>query len=69
MQTLDEFNAERREAYRIEREHVNPCPNGIECPKCETELWDSSPIKLLTSLPPKKNVHCPKCGYMGYRIA
>lgn len=70
MKTLDEFNEERRKAHAeggITRD--KPHPNGIACPKCGKELWDSSPNVTLTSSPPQKNVHCPACGYHGYRIA
>lgn len=45
-----------------------PHPNGIACPACGKELWDSNPSLTLTSNPPKKNVHCG-CGYHGYRLA
>jgi len=41
----------------------------INCPKCKEELWDSASMCTLTSNPPQKNVHCPKCGYRGYRLA
>ena len=44
-------------------------PNGISCEKCGGELSDTNPNMILTSLPPKKNVHCPKCGWRGYRLA
>ena len=43
--------------------------NGIACPKCGTELYDSNPMITLTSIPPKKNIHCNKCDYVGYRVA
>jgi DNA-directed RNA polymerase subunit RPC12/RpoP len=46
-----------------------PKPNGIACTKCGNELMDSNPMMTLTSHPAQKNVHCPKCGYTGYRIA
>ncbi len=46
-----------------------PHPNGIACPECGKELWDTSPDLTLTSHPPQKNVHCPECRYAGYRIA
>ena len=68
METLDEFNKRRRE----QREALNmpgPRPNGIACPMCMHELMDSDPSMMLTSSPPQKNVHCPACGYAGYRVA
>jgi DNA-directed RNA polymerase subunit RPC12/RpoP len=47
----------------------SPRLNGIACPKCGAELYDSNPMVTLTSMPAKKNVHCSKCDYIGYRIA
>jgi hypothetical protein len=46
-----------------------PVPNGIACPICQKEMMDSSPMMVLTSIPPKKSVHCPSCDYKDYRIA
>jgi DNA-directed RNA polymerase subunit RPC12/RpoP len=47
----------------------SPRLNGIACPKCGEEMFDSNPMATLTSMPAKKNVHCSKCDYVGYRIA
>jgi hypothetical protein len=47
----------------------SPRLNGIACPKCGNELYDSEPMVTLTSFPAQKNVHCSKCNYVGYRIA
>lgn len=66
MQTLEEFNQKRHDEFTAED---TPHPNGIECPKCKKELWDSDPRATLTSAPPQKSVHCPACGYRGYRLA
>lgn len=46
-----------------------PRPNGIACDKCGHELMDSCPNVMLASNPPQLNVHCPKCGFTGYRFA
>jgi len=43
--------------------------NGIACPDCGEELYDSDPMLTLTSFPAKKNIHCDNCHYLGYRIA
>ena len=66
LKTLDEFN----EARVQEHEALNryPHPNGIACPQCGAELMDTNPY-VLSSNPPKKNVHCEKCGWKGYRAA
>jgi len=42
-------------------------PNSIACPICSKELWDTAPNMLLTSNPLQLKVHCPSCGYKGYR--
>jgi len=68
MKTLDEFNEEARKAHEEADKFNRPHANGIACPKCDKELWDSNPMLTLTSDPPQKNVHCPSCGYAGYRI-
>jgi DNA-directed RNA polymerase subunit RPC12/RpoP len=47
---------------------TEPEPNGIKCPKCGEELMDTYPNMILTSDPPQKNVHCPKCDHKGYRF-
>lgn len=48
-----------------------PILNGIACPKCGEELFDTHPNVTLTSMPPQKNIGCSneKCDYTGYRIA
>lgn len=69
MKTLEEFNLQRRQEWGSLFNLEKPHANGLECPKCKKELWDSDPMKTLTSIPPQKNVHCPDCGYIGYRLA
>jgi hypothetical protein len=66
LKSLAEHNAEYW-SYHTALYDNRPQRNGIACPKCESELWDSNPNVTLTSNPPKKNVHCD-CGYTGYRI-
>lgn len=70
MKTLEQHNVERRKSFHeLDYSVRKPHPNGIECPKCGKELWDSDPMCVLTSNPPQKNVHCPACGYRGYCVA
>lgn len=64
MKTLEEHNSERCEARKEQDAILRPHPNGIECPKCGMELWDSDPAVVIST--PK--VHCPSCGYTGYRL-
>ena len=68
LKTLDEHNAEYM-SYHTAMYDNRPQKNGIACPNCENELLDTNPFMTLTSNPPKKNVHCDNCGYVGYRIA
>lgn len=69
MQTLKQFNADKEAVWHNINERNKPHPNGIECPSCKKELWDSNPNITLSSNPPQKNIHCPACGYNGYRLA
>ena len=68
LKLLSEHNAE---AWQAHKNINNPVLNGIACPECGKELYDSNPMAILTSSPPQKNVHCSnkKCGYIGYRVA
>jgi uncharacterized protein with PIN domain len=68
LKSLDEHNAQAREFQRNMNDN-SPRLNGIACPKCGEELYDSNPMMTLTSMPTQKNVHCSKCDYIGYRIA
>ena len=66
LKTLGEFNEDKRREYEVARK---PRPNGIACPECGAELWDSNPMVMLTSYPPQMNVCCSACDYRGYRVA
>jgi hypothetical protein len=67
LKSLDEHNSN---AWSTQTRWFSnePIPNGIACPKCGNELMDTNPMMTLTSHPAKKNVHCSKCEYKGYRI-
>jgi len=67
MKSLKEHNQERSIAYP-DIFNPKPKPNGIECPECKEELYDTQPDMVLTSYPPQKNVGCLRCKYRGYRI-
>jgi hypothetical protein len=64
---LAENNVQAINARKVMNSN-NPRLNGFACPKCGEELFDSKPMITLTSMPPKKNVHCSKCDYVGYRV-
>ena len=65
MKTLSEHNTQQMKRHDAMRKMHKQQPNGIACPNCKAELWDSNPLMILTSNPPQKNVHCPKCNYDG----
>ena len=65
---LDEHN-NLQSTYHWDISNQTPVPNGIACPNCGSELLDTNPMVTLTSYPPKKNVNCSECEYVGYRIA
>lgn len=59
---LNEFNSKRHV------ELTYPKFNGIECPKCGSEMMDIDNM-VLTSFPPKKNIKCSNgmCNHNDYR--
>ena len=67
LKSLEQHNAERMQS--IPRWGMNKEYNGIACPDCGEELYDSNPMVTLASLPAQKNIHCDNCNYSGYRIA
>jgi len=67
LKNLDEYNTQQNNLYFVLNSN-EPQLNGIACPKCGEELYDSNPMMTLASIPPKKGVHCSKCDYVGYRI-
>ena len=68
LKTLEDHNREKENfGYDL---YVNePIPNGIACPECGKEMMDSNPYMTLASIPPKKNINCPSCGHIDFRIA
>lgn len=66
MQTLDQYNHSRLDFYT---NADKPRSNGIACPSCGDELFDSNPSVVLTTWPAKFSVHCNTCDYSGFRIA
>jgi DNA-directed RNA polymerase subunit RPC12/RpoP len=42
--------------------------NGIACPKCGEELFDTNSGVVFTSMPAKYAIECHKCDYIGYRF-
>lgn len=66
LKTLEEFNSGRYHVYNFPMKE--PVPNGIACPNCGEELYDSDPSVILNSNPPQKNTICFNCKYTGYRV-
>lgn len=70
METLNDFNKKRAEEYYKGRLETNtPKPNGIECPDCGIELFDTPSSTILLSNPPQKRVFCGTCGFQDFRVA
>jgi C4-type Zn-finger protein len=42
--------------------------NGISCPNCGSELFDSTNSVVLTSNPPQYLIFCRECNYKGTRF-
>lgn len=64
LKTLEEHNLQIMKKF----DDKSKLLNGIACPKCGKELYDVNPISILTSYPPKKNVACTSCDYVGYAL-
>lgn len=67
LKTLTDHNRERYDAYVLMTSSF-PMKNGIACPQCGDELWDSDPLSTLTVSPPQKRTHCGGCSYTGTRL-
>ncbi len=66
LKTLEENNAE---AFSSSVDYFGkPSLNGVACPDCGEELYDSQPNVTLTTYPAQKTTMCKKCGYSGYRF-
>lgn len=72
LEKLDAFNEDRSKEVAEEIAKRNePVLNGIACPDCGTELFDTKPDEVTAGTPPGKEVHCGKkgCEFTGERIA
>lgn len=73
MKTVNEYNDQ---IHNVELPiYVSGNRAGVCCPKCikhesaeEIEMVFSNPHQILTSIPPKQTVVCPKCNYTDYKI-
>ena len=68
LKTLEEHNSERWSSH-ISMTDNSARLNGIACPNCNEEMYDTFPHITLTSYPAQKTIHCENCKYSGYRIA
>lgn len=68
MENLTDYNLRRQNEYIDRLFKKKSTPNGIACPECGEELHDHG-NEVLTSIPPRRNVNCPSCGFMSSRIA
>lgn len=67
MKTLADHNKERWNTH-VASMSSTPVKNGIECPNCRAELFDSDPMSTLTVCPPQKKVHCEACSFSSTRL-
>lgn len=66
LKKIDDHNKERYDSWcRI----LDRIGTGVECPSCGEELIETHPGVILTSNPPQKLVHCPKCEYKNSILA
>ena len=66
--SLDEHDATIQELARDWTQDL-PVKNGIACPTCGKELFDTHPASVILGCNvPKKHIHC-RCGYRGSRLA
>ena len=68
LKNLKEYNEQAINNSQMINDNT-PILNGIACPKCGEELYDSDPLVTLMTYPSQKNVCCSKCDFIGYRIA
>lgn len=66
LKDLEEYNIERAKLYHVD---YSPKRNGIACPNCGKELYDTEPYSLLMSNPPRYSIICQSCNFKGSRIA
>ena len=64
LQTLEEHEKEKAVIHTFV-ESDKPKKNGIKCPKCETELFDTTPNLVVMAC--KTYIHCACCGWKGTR--
>ncbi len=69
LKTLEESNAEafKNNTNQQKWMYGEPTKNGIACPVCTAELYDSSPMLTLPSSPAQKYIHCNNCEFKGTR--
>jgi hypothetical protein len=63
LKTLEEHNNRALEAHTLLQVGSN---NGIECPNCKCELFDSQHLVLLSN-PPRYKIFYKNCDYTGER--
>lgn len=68
--SLHEHDLAMAQAHQLARAE-QPRPNGIACPRCGNELFDSRPTERYACSPPRMSIQCyaAGCGYTGTRIA
>lgn len=60
MSTPEEYN--KKYFRRLEKLQEQATHTGVRCPKCSEEMLYSD-TAILTTNPPQRYIHCPKCKY------
>jgi transcription elongation factor Elf1 len=63
--SLKEYNEKKRADFKCKEQYML---NGIACPNCGKEMWESTGKIQLQSLPPQKPVFCKACGLRDTRV-
>ena len=67
--TLAQHEKQQAEMYERLEQGKRPHPNGIGCPNCDAELWDTAPEVMLPTNPPRRSIECRACYFKGTRLA
>lgn len=71
LKSLARWNQQRAaEIDAVERAERAPVRNGLACPTCGVELFDTKPLFTFRegAGPQQLQVHCDQCGFTGARV-
>lgn len=62
LESLESHNSKKIGAYSTQK------ANGIACPNCGKELYDTNSNIMLATHPAKFSINCHNCDYIGTRF-